>query len=59
LWAWCAALGVREFVESSFEYIELDWRKYVLQDPKFSRPAEANLFVGDPTKAKEELKWVL
>ena len=34
-----------------------DWQNYVRQDPKFFRPAEVDLLIGDPTKAKEKLGW--
>jgi GDPmannose 4,6-dehydratase len=50
--------SVREFVEAAFEYIGMDWEKYVTVDPKFFRPAEVDLLVGDPSKAREELGWV-
>ncbi|MBE9528501.1 MAG: GDP-mannose 4,6-dehydratase [Proteobacteria bacterium] len=49
--------SVREFVEAAFEYIDMDYKKYVTVDPKFFRPAEVDLLVGDPTKAREELGW--
>jgi len=49
---------VREFVRLAFEAAELpDWERYVRQDPKFFRPAEVDLLVGDPTKAETELGW--
>jgi GDPmannose 4,6-dehydratase len=34
-----------------------DWRPYVRQDPKFFRPAEVDLLIGDPSKAREQLGW--
>ncbi|MFM7095039.1 MAG: GDP-mannose 4,6-dehydratase, partial [Actinomycetota bacterium] len=34
-----------------------DWRPYVKQDPRFFRPAEVDLLIGDPTKAKTKLGW--
>jgi len=49
--------SVREFVEAAFEHVDLDWQKYVVQDPKFYRPAEVDLLVGDPSKAKMQLQW--
>lgn len=49
--------SVEEFVEEAFSYVDLDWRDYVVQDPRFYRPAEVDLLVGDPTKAKEALNW--
>lgn len=49
--------SVQEFVEETFTYLDLDWRQYVVQDPKFYRPAEVDLLVGDPSKAGQVLKW--
>ncbi len=49
--------SVRQFVEAAFSRVGLDWEKYVVQDPKFYRPAEVDLLVGDPTKAHDELGW--
>ncbi|MEM7531842.1 MAG: GDP-mannose 4,6-dehydratase [Chloroflexota bacterium] len=49
--------SVRYFVETAFDYVDLDWEKYVVQDPKFYRPAEVDLLVGDPSKAGEKLGW--
>lgn len=49
--------SVQEFVEETFTYLDLDWRQYVVQDPKFYRPAEVDLLVGDPSKAGRVLKW--
>ena len=49
--------SVQQFVEEAFGYLDLDWRDYVVQDPKFYRPAEVDLLVGDATKAGRELGW--
>lgn len=49
--------SVQEFVEETFTYLDLDWRQYVVQDPKFYRPAEVDLLVGDPSKAGHVLQW--
>ncbi len=49
--------SVREFVELAFGCAGLDWKKYVVIDPKFLRPAEVELLVGDPSKAKKKLGW--
>jgi GDPmannose 4,6-dehydratase len=49
--------SVQEFVEEAFGYADLDWREYVVQDPKFYRPAEVDLLVGDPSKAGRILGW--
>ena len=48
---------VRDLVELAFSHAGLDWQKYVVQDPAFYRPAEVDLLVGDPSKAKERLGW--
>lgn len=48
---------VQEFVELAFERADLDWKKYVKIDEKFMRPAEVDLLIGDPAKAKKELNW--
>ncbi|WP_282171253.1 GDP-mannose 4,6-dehydratase [Cytobacillus firmus] len=48
---------VKEFVEIAFKHAGLDWQKYVVQDEKFMRPAEVDLLLGNPQKAKEILKW--
>lgn len=48
---------VREFVEEAFRYVGLDWKKYVVQDEQFFRPAEVDLLIGDPTKAYKTLGW--
>ncbi|RME08562.1 MAG: GDP-mannose 4,6-dehydratase [Anaerolineae bacterium] len=49
--------SVREFCEMAFGYVGLDYRDYVVQDPRFYRPAEVDLLVGDPSKAREKLGW--
>ena len=50
--------SVEEFLEKTFSKIGLgDCRNYVRQDPKFFRPAEVDLLIGDPTKAKTKLGW--
>jgi GDPmannose 4,6-dehydratase len=48
---------VREFVRRAFEAADLDWERYVIQDERFMRPAEVDLLVGDPSKAKRLLGW--
>ncbi len=48
---------VREFCEAAFSHVGLDYRDHVVQDPRFYRPAEVDLLVGDPTRAKEQLGW--
>ncbi len=49
---------VQELVEVAFERAGLDWQKYIVIDPRFIRPAEVDLLIGDPTKAKNKLGWV-
>lgn len=49
--------SVKEFVELAFRAAGLDWEKYVVIDPKFLRPAEVELLIGSPKKAKENLGW--
>ncbi len=49
--------SVREFCQVAFDHVGLDWEKYVVVDPKFYRPAEVDLLVGDPGKAKRLLGW--
>lgn len=48
---------VKELVQLAFERVGLNWEDYVVIDPAFIRPAEVDLLIGDPTKAKTELKW--
>ncbi|MFN4260824.1 MAG: GDP-mannose 4,6-dehydratase [Gemmataceae bacterium] len=49
--------SVQELVEVAFGAVNLDWREYVVQDPALIRPAEVDLLVGDPSKAKRQLGW--
>ena len=49
--------SVREFVELTFSYLELDWRKYVAIDPRYFRPAEVDFLHADPSKASQVLGW--
>lgn len=49
--------SVEEFVDAAFAYLGLDWRRYVVQDLRFYRPAEVDLLVGDPAKAGQKLGW--
>ena len=49
--------SVRNLVEVAFKHVDLDWQKYVKQDPRFLRPAEVDLLIGDPAKAKSTLGW--
>lgn len=49
--------SVREFVEATFDLLDLDWRKYVETDPRYFRPSEVDLLLGDASKAKRKLGW--
>ena len=49
--------SVRELCEVAFAHAGLDYRNHVVQDPKFFRPAEVDLLVGDPSKAARVLGW--
>jgi GDPmannose 4,6-dehydratase len=49
---------VRDFVRLAFEAVGLDYEKYTVVDPRFYRPAEVDLLIGDPAKAKRILQWV-
>ena len=49
--------SVRELVEAAFSHVGLDWRKHVVTDPRFMRPAEVDVLQADPSKARRELGW--
>ncbi|MCW2615837.1 MAG: GDP-mannose 4,6-dehydratase [Frankiales bacterium] len=50
--------SIRELLDVAFRHVGIaDWDRYVFQDPRFFRPAEVDLLVGDPTKAREQLGW--
>ncbi len=49
--------SVREFLDEAFSYVGLDWEQHVEIDPKYFRPAEVDLLVGDASKAKARLGW--
>jgi len=48
---------VKEFVEEAFGHVGLEWDKYVKYDARYERPAEVDLLIGDPAKAKRNLGW--
>jgi len=48
---------VKEFVEEAFGHVGLEWEKYVKYDARYERPAEVDLLIGDPAKAKAKLGW--
>jgi GDPmannose 4,6-dehydratase len=49
--------SVREFAEQAFAHVDLDYRDYVVEDPRFYRPADVEVLTGDATKARRELGW--
>jgi len=49
--------SVREFLEAAFGHVNLDYKRYVEIDPNYYRPAEVDLLIGDPTKARKQLGW--
>ncbi|HEY9650886.1 MAG TPA: GDP-mannose 4,6-dehydratase, partial [Coleofasciculaceae cyanobacterium] len=49
--------SIREFLDISFKCVNLDWHDYVEFDERYLRPAEVDLLIGDPTKAKQKLGW--
>jgi len=49
--------SVREFLDESFGYLDLDWKKHVETDTRYLRPAEVDLLLGDASKARRELGW--
>jgi GDPmannose 4,6-dehydratase len=49
--------SVQEFLETAFGCAQLDWKEYVKIDPRYYRPAEVDLLIGDAAKAKKLLGW--
>lgn len=49
--------SVQELCEAAFGCVDLNWQDYITQDPRYMRPAEVDLLVGDPSKAKAKLGW--
>lgn len=49
--------SVREFLDETFGYLDLDWKEFVETDPRYYRPAEVDLLLGDPSKARRVLGW--
>jgi GDPmannose 4,6-dehydratase len=49
--------SVQEFLEKAFGWANLDWKQYVKIDPRYYRPAEVDLLIGDASKAKKILGW--
>jgi GDPmannose 4,6-dehydratase len=48
---------VKEMLELAFDRLQLDWKRHVKIDPKYYRPTEVDLLIGDASKAKRELGW--
>ncbi len=51
------AHSVREFLDEAFGYLDMDWREYVEIDPRYYRPAEVDILLGDAARARETLGW--
>jgi GDPmannose 4,6-dehydratase len=49
--------SVREFLDEAFGHLDLDWKQFVEIDPRYFRPAEVDLLIGDPSKAQRKLGW--
>ena len=49
--------SVRDFCDAAFSFVGLDYCEYVIEDPKFFRPAEVDLLIGNSTLARELLGW--
>jgi len=49
--------SVKDLLQIAFDYVNLNWKDYVVVDPKFVRPAEVKLLLGDPSKARKKLGW--
>ena len=49
--------SVEDFVRAAFSYVDLDFKEFVVTDPRFVRPAEVDILLGDPSKANEKLGW--
>ncbi len=49
--------SVEDFCEMAFSHVDLNWQDYVVQDERFMRPAEVDLLIGTPEKAKQQLGW--
>src|SRR5262249_28235176 len=49
--------SVREFLEQAFGALDLDYRDFVEFDPRYTRPSEVDVLLGDPSKAEQKLGW--
>lgn len=52
-----AEYSISDFLDAAFDAVELDWRDYVEQDPRYMRPSEVTQLIGDASKAQEKLDW--
>jgi GDPmannose 4,6-dehydratase len=50
--------SIREFLDLVFGHLDLDWQEYVEIDPRYFRPAEVDLLIGDASKARDQLGWI-
>jgi GDPmannose 4,6-dehydratase len=48
---------VREFCQEAFAHADLDWQEYIKYDPRYERPAEVELLIGDASKARRQIGW--
>ncbi|MDO9541055.1 MAG: GDP-mannose 4,6-dehydratase, partial [Kiritimatiellia bacterium] len=51
------AHSVKDFIELAFEHVKLDWKKFVVHDPRFIRPVDVDHLLGDSSKARKILGW--
>ena len=49
--------SVREFLEITFGMLDLDWKDFVKFDPRYTRPAEVDVLLGDSSRARKDLGW--
>jgi GDPmannose 4,6-dehydratase len=49
--------SIRELCQVAFGHVGLDWQDFVVQDPRFMRPAEVDMLIGDASKARQALGW--
>ena len=50
--------SVKEFLDTAFSYLDLDYRKYLVVDQDLYRPSEVNILQGNASKARQKLKWL-
>ncbi|MEO0837058.1 MAG: GDP-mannose 4,6-dehydratase, partial [Cyanobacteria bacterium J06642_3] len=49
--------SIKDFLDAAFNYVNLNWQDYVKFDPRYLRPTEVDLLIGDPSKARKKLGW--